>query len=134
MHPHAIALEVATQHGVRADVVHSTSWRMVDGNFVVTYIVVTPDDLGAGASDVRLDRSHVFAGTSADHTTGAMDPRYPPNAVTDWDVVHHALHHLALLATTDGSIRAALRPNALRALQPLAPAAAGVFRKAASAR
>ena len=134
VHPHTIALQVATQHGVRAGVVHSTSWRMVGGELVVTYIVVTPDDLGGGASDVHRDRSHDFAGTSADHTTGATDPRDPPDAITDWEVVHHALHHLALLATTDGSIRAALRPNALRALHPLAPAAAGVFRKAAPAR
>ena len=134
VHPHVIALEVATQHGVRAEVVHSTSWRMVDGELIITYIVVTPDDLGGDTFDVHPDRSHEFVGTSADHTTRAMDPRDPPDAITDWEVVHHALHHLALLATTDGSIRAALRPNALRALHPLAPAAAGVFRKAAPAR
>ena len=132
-HPHAIALEVATQHAVRADVVHSTSWRMVNGGLVVTYIVVTPDDLGGGASDVHPDRSHEFAGTSADHTAGATDPRRPPETITDWEVVHHALHHLALLASTDASIRAALRTDALRALHPLAPAAAGAFRRTAPA-
>ena len=133
VHPHTVALQVAMQRGVRAEVVHSTSWRMVGGELVVTYIVVTPDDLGGGASDVHPDRSHEFAGTSADHTAGATDPRRPPETITDWEVVHHALHHLALLASTDASIRAVLRTDALRALHPLAPAAAGAFRRTAPA-
>lgn len=127
IHPHVVAETAAAQRIITPDVVHSTSWRMVAGRLVVTYIIVTSDDLGRGSFDVHPDRTHDFTGTSADHATTPDDPTSPPEAVTDWNVVHHALHHLALLASTNASIAAALSASARRSLRPLVPAGAGVL-------
>ncbi len=100
---------------------------MVAGRLVVTYIIVTHDDLGADSFDVHPDRTHEFRGTEPDHASGLVDPICPPGAVTDWDVIHHALHHLALLATTNTSIASALSASARRSLRALVPAGAGVL-------
>lgn len=132
-HPHLAALAVAVERGVRADVVHSTSWRMVADQLVVTYIVVTQDDIGPTSFDVHDDRTHEFVGTAADHTVVPIDPTRPPEMVTDWEVIHHALHHLALLAATNASISAALSPAARTALRPLVPEGAGVLGRATHA-
>ncbi len=127
IHPHVVAETAAAKRIITPDVVHSTSWRMVAARLVVTYIVVTTDDLGRGSFDVHPNRTHDFTGTSADHATTPDDPTSPPEAVTDWNVVHHALHHLALLASTNASIAAALSVSARRSLRPLVPAGAGVL-------
>lgn len=132
-HPHTVAIGVANERGIAADVVHSTSWRMVHGRLVVTYIVVTQEDIGRDAFDVHTDRSHDFAGTTADHTTSRIDPTHPPEGVENWEVVHHALHHLALLASTNASIAAALSEGAHRSLRPLVPEGAGILGRATRA-
>jgi hypothetical protein len=127
VHPHDVAHRAASSRRITADVVHSTSWRMVAGRLVVTYIVVTQTDLGTGSFDVHPDRTHEFRGTTQDHTSGSLDPICPPDNVADWEVVHHALHHLALLATTNKSIAAALSLTARQSLRPLVPAGAGIL-------
>lgn len=102
---------------------------MVGGRLVLTYIVVTNDDLGFGSFDVHPDRAHDFTGTPPDHATHPDDPTVPPDAITDWDVIHHALHHLALLASTNATIASALSLSARRSLRPLVPAGAGVLNR-----
>jgi hypothetical protein len=132
-HPHECARGVAESFGLRADVVHSTSWRMVDGAVVLTYVVVFASvagmDAHAAASmfDVHRDHDH-RRGTEAGHTSSAdVDACAPRLDITGLEVVHHALHHLALLARTNTVIAAALTPAARAALAPLAPAGAGVL-------
>jgi hypothetical protein len=43
------------------------------------------------------------------------------------ELLHHAIHHLALLARTNRSIATVLSVEALAALLPLAPVGAGAF-------
>lgn len=128
-HPHVYARSVATENSVVVDVIHSTSWRMVGEQVVLTYVVVTSDDLGTAAFNIHRDHDHRRSGTTADHVwdIDASDATAFPGTISDLDVLHHALHHLALLARTNPSIMTSLDPAALAALRPLAPAGAGVL-------
>lgn len=120
-HPHDDAASLAARQGFHADVVHSTSWRMDDGDVVVTYVVVTADALGDDRFPIHLDHRH----------TDGCDDRHavlPPTGITPWSVLHHAVHHLALLAITDDAVRAALGGERTAALAPLTPQGAGELR------
>lgn len=128
-HPHSYASAVAADRSIVADVVHSTSWRMVAGRVVLTYVVVTSDELGPSGFDVHRGHDHWLSGTLEDHVPGgaSTDATAAPEFIQDGDVLHHAVHHLALLARTNPSVMASLSAEALDSLRPLAPAGAGVL-------
>lgn len=129
-HPHVYAAAAASAAGVMADVVHSTSWRMEGERIVLTYIVVSENALGEESFDVHRDHDHTEA-TKADHTEYELcDATTAPLIVDELDVIHHALHHLALLAKTDVAISRSLSPVALAGLLPLAPMGAGILESA----
>ncbi len=128
-HPHDQAGDAARGLGVEPSVVHSTSWRMVDGVVVLTYVVVTDDPLGGSWSDVHRAHGHDAEGAPLSHVLDADrgDAVTAPGAIAEESVVHHALHHLAMLATTNTAIADALGTTARASLAPLAPAPAGVL-------
>jgi hypothetical protein len=123
-HPHESVLQAAVRHGLAADVVHSTSWRVENGSVVLTYVVVTTSSLGTDAVLIHTDHDHPD-GTAADHVLRMGDAVGPPRPITSDAVVHHAIHHLALLASTDPAVAAVLSPQARLSLRRLVPAGAG---------
>ena len=129
-HPHVYAAAAASAAGVTADVVHSTSWRMEGERIVLTYIVVSENALGEESFDVHRDHDHAEASEPGHGETQLCDATSAPVIVDELDVVHHALHHLALLAQTNAAIARSLTPVALAALLPLAPMGAGVLESA----
>ena len=65
------------------------------------------------------------------HLSVGSDATFAPGEVSDVDVVHHAVHPLALLAATNASVEAALSEAACRSLRSFAPEGAGVLRRPA---
>lgn len=126
-HPHGYAAAAADAAGLVPLVVHSTSWRLDGGNVVLTYIVVSSGPLGCESFDVHGDHRHETA-TDWGHTDSPLcGATAPPIVENEIDVVHHGLHHLALLAQTDAAIAHSLGADARVALLPLAPMGAGVL-------
>lgn len=106
---------------------HSTSWRPDGPTVVLTYIAALVN------SGVVLSQWPAALPVSADllpvvgkpHPHGATEvplPRYI-------DVLHHALHHLAYLVRTDGTVRAALPGYWAEHLADLESALAGMYEK-----
>ena len=130
MHPHSYAAAAAKRCGVRADIIHSTSWRMDAGRVVLTYLVVTSHPLPGKSFDVHQDHVHLDS-TPPDHVTGPpadlATATTAPVGIGAREVLHHAIHHLALLARTNPSVMSSLSRAALDSLLPLAPAGAGVL-------
>jgi len=95
----SIADEVAAL-GVSPVMVHSTSWRVVHRQIVLTFLVVVepPRDLPATHEVASVVRAELARG----HATGA------PADVHLSQVVEHGLRHLAWLVQEDDAIHAAL--------------------------
>jgi hypothetical protein len=97
----------------------------------LTYMVVTEDELGPERQEVHSADGHDAAAPQRwEHDHVFSDPGTalsPPSSVDEWSVVHHGLHHLALLAETNAEVRSALSNRDLAALRPLGPASAGVL-------
>ena len=127
-HPHRYAAAAADRAGVAGDVVHSTSWRMEAGSIVLTYIVISSRPLPGEAYSVHDEHDHL-GGTPPDHAGDpeTADATLAPDGLGSSAVLHHAIHHLALLARTNPSIISSLSRSALESLDRLAPAGAGVL-------
>lgn len=94
-------VSVATWYPLSPLVVHSTSWRYVDGSVVLTYLLVCepPERLPRESLDFRtVGRTELARG---DATT-------PPISIGVDAVLEHALRHLAWLLKDDAAIAAAL--------------------------
>ena len=107
----AIVDEVASL-GVAPLMVHSTSWRVVRGQVVLTFLVVIelPRSLPPTCEVELVTRTELARG----HATG------PPPEVHVTQIVEHGLRHLAWLVREDDAIHRALRdwPAALTAYAP----------------
>ncbi|MGP4104400.1 hypothetical protein, partial [Nonomuraea sp. KM90] len=126
--PHTAVQRVLAHHGVDdlVRLVHSTSWRSVEGAVMLTYIA-TLDHHGAivpgtwRASLAITDAWAAAAGRPLPHPpTAAPAPR-------SVDVLLHALRHLSFLAVTDASARTALNERWTSLLEPLAATRAGLY-------
>ena len=98
--------------GVAPLMVHSTSWRVVRGQVVLTFLVVIerPVDVPEIAEVELVTRTELARG----HATG------PPPEVHLTQIVEHGLRHLAWLVREDDAIHEALPawPAALAAYAP----------------
>ena len=100
--------------GVRAAVVHSTSWREERQNILLTYLAVI-----AASTDGRLCDFERRPVLRRDLPRGTATS--PPGRIEVEDVVEHALRHLAWLNLEDRTVRAALDGRwreSLRGYQP----------------
>jgi len=93
--------------GVSPSMVHSTSWRVVHREILLTFIVVIepPDHLPDTYEVELVTRAELARG----HATG------PPQEVHLSQVVEHGLRHLSWLVREDAAIHSAL-PEWSRAL------------------
>ena len=98
--------------GVAPLMVHSTSWRVVRGQVVLTFLVVIerPLELPEIVEVELVTRTELARG----HATG------PPPEVHLTQIVEHGLRHLAWLLREDGAINQAL-PAWTAALAAYAP-------------
>ena len=99
--------------------IHSTSWRWEpDGRVVLTYLAWMKDGrVGSGARPLPPLSP-----------PGATDPLHPrPVEIRELDPLAHGLRHLAFLVQTsrDGTVAAALGPDAIVALRRFEPELAG---------
>lgn len=100
--------------GVRAAVVHSTSWREEGRAILLTHLAVIgrlADETARGFERRPVRPRELPRGTAT----------APPRRIVVEDVVEHALRHLAWLSADDLSIRAALDARwreSLRSYQP----------------
>ena len=78
--------------------VHSTSWRWEHNAVVLSFLVVVEPSLADGLERRPIVRSDLARST----TTEA------PVDIGPWQVLEHALRHLAWLAKEDDAVRAAL--------------------------
>ena len=98
--------------GLAPRMVHSTSWRLVRRDVVLTFLVVVepPAEEPPSLAGELVTRSDLARG----HATG------PPAAVHVTQVVEHGLRHLAWLVGEDETIHDAMPgwPAALAAYEP----------------
>lgn len=105
-------VDAVAEVGFAPAMVHSTSWRIVRRQVVLTFLVVIdpPSSLPRSCEVEQVTRAELARGRA----TGA------PEAVHLSQVVEHGLRHLAWLVAEDGAIHEALAPWT-RALGPYAP-------------
>jgi hypothetical protein len=102
-HPGESAGAALTKAGLRAEAVHSTSWRHDRGRLVLTYVAVLEDPGGApeGFEEGPVRRAELVRGSATD----------APPAVGVEAVIEHALRHLAWLRADDPSMGRTLGPE-----------------------
>jgi hypothetical protein len=112
--PGPVVAAALSSRGLRAGVLHSTSWRHEHGHLVLTYIAVLDADPPPSAGLAgRPDRPGAPARGGA--TTAPAGLRVD-------QVLDHALRHLAWLHRDDPAVAAGLDPAWGPALAGLAPA------------
>jgi hypothetical protein len=98
--------------GLAPAMVHSTSWRIVRRQLVLTFLVVIepPDELPPKCEAAQVTRAELARGRA----------KVAPTTVHLSQVVEHGLRHLAWLVHEDEAIHEALRPwsAALLAYEP----------------
>jgi len=107
-----ILVDVLARYPLTARVLHSTSWRHVDDQVVLTYlaVVATPEALSEHLADEPVMRADLARGGA----TAA------PGLIALAQVVEHALRHLAWLFADDPAVAAAL-PDWRPLLAPYVP-------------
>jgi len=110
--PAEAIVDAVASLGVAPVMVHSTSWRVVRAQVVLTFLVVIEPPVGTlrGYEVELVTRTELARG----HATG------PPPEVHLSQIVEHGLRHLAWLMHEDDAIHAAL-PAWSIALAPYAP-------------
>ncbi|MEX2459277.1 MAG: hypothetical protein WD770_09865 [Actinomycetota bacterium] len=95
--PGELVVEAAARYGLRALLVHSTSWRHEESRVVITYLAVVepPDELSPHLADEPDGRSDLARG----------DAFGPPPEIRVPHVLEHALRHLAWLVKDDAVVR-----------------------------
>jgi hypothetical protein len=121
--PDDVARGALERLGMRARVLHSTSWRHADDEVVLTYLAVVEP-----ATQVP-ESWHVASVTRVELARG--DTTAPPATIDVSQVVEHALRHLAWLVRDDPVITRELRgwagpleayvPEPFRSLGPTLP-------------
>jgi len=110
--PHEVIVDAVAELGLAPTMVHSTSWRVVRGLIVLTFLVVVePPARVPDTYEVELvTRAELARGRA----TG------PPPQVHLSQVVEHGLRHLAWLVREDEAIHEALRdwPLVLSTYEP----------------
>jgi hypothetical protein len=98
--PAGVVADVVRRYGLAPRVVHSTSWRTVDGHVVLTYlaVVASPGDSGPWLRSTPLRRADLARGSAL----------AAPVSIAVDQVTEHALRHLAWLVRDDPAIAAAL--------------------------
>ena len=91
--PDEVAARAMAQLGMEATVLHSTSWRHVGQEVVLTYIAVVPPESVPPPSwtMAEVGRSELARG----------DATAPPSGINIGQVLEHALRHLAWLRQDD---------------------------------
>ncbi|MBJ7597554.1 cyclic nucleotide-binding domain-containing protein [Candidatus Nephthysia bennettiae] len=94
--PAAVVGAALARMGVRAEIVHSTSWRYEGDRLVLTYLAILPRALEAdGFETVSVARAELARGTA----------REAPSAIDVSQVLEHGLRHLSWLSRDDPAIR-----------------------------
>ena len=96
----AVLREALARYGLVPLVLHSTSWRHVGDEIVLTYLAVVeePERLNPNLTSEPIVR----------HDLARGDATSPPAAIEVTQVLEHALRHLAWLLLDDRAIAAAL--------------------------
>ncbi len=107
-----ILTELLGRYGLVPRVLHSTSWRHVDDEVVLTYLVVVdgPADPGPHLVDEPVGRAALARG----------DATAAPASIGIAQVLEHALRHLSWLIADDAAVGAAL-PDWRPLLEPYVP-------------
>lgn len=108
--------------GVRAAVVHSTSWREARQGILLTHLAVIGPPAGGtlrGFERRPVERCDPVRGTATS----------PPRVIDVEDVVEHALRHLAWLSVGDATVAIALGARWRELLQGYEPAPFRVFER-----
>jgi hypothetical protein len=110
--PAQILAEAVRRYGLRALLVHSTSWRHEQERVVLTYVVAVepPDSPNANLADEPVQRTELARG----------DAFGPPPSIGVAQVLEHAFRHLAWLLADDAAVGEALAEwsSFLRAYEP----------------
>jgi hypothetical protein len=98
--PEELAARAIEQLGMEPIILHSTSWRHVGAEVVLTYLAIVSPVAGPPPSWKEAPVTHV-ALARGDATT-------PPSAINVGQVLEHALRHLAWLVRDDPVIASVL--------------------------
>jgi hypothetical protein len=133
IHPNEIVVNhLATIFEDRFDrgqtIIHSTSWRYEnkDDHVILTYLAVLPEGCWLEQFAMAQYNSVELAG-SLEKQYG--DHLFAPLQLDRWNVLAHALDHLASLSTYDPAIQKVLEPEWGEVLRPRLPKAAGCLQK-----
>ena len=107
-----ILADVLARYPLTARVLHSTSWRHVDDQVVLTYLAVV--EMPEALSEHLLDGPVTRADLARGEATAA------PRQIVVAQVLEHALRHLAWLVADDPAVAAAL-PDWRSLLAPYVP-------------
>jgi hypothetical protein len=110
-HPIDLVRSMAAEVVGAPALVHSTSWRWEHDAVVLSFLVVVDRTQATGFESLAVVRSDLARST----TTEA------PPAIGSWQVVEHALRHLAWLAKEDDAVRTALSDPWHAALEDYVP-------------
>ena len=110
--PHEVVVDAVAELGLSPIMVHSTSWRIVDGQLLLTFLVAVepPGQIPATYEVELVTRTELARGRAIG----------PPQQVHLSQVVEHGLRHLAWLVREDEAISQELVswPRALRGYEP----------------
>jgi class 3 adenylate cyclase/CRP-like cAMP-binding protein/tetratricopeptide (TPR) repeat protein len=102
-HPGESTAAALASAGLRAEAIHSTSWRHDRGRLVLTYVAVLEDQgtMPEGFEERPVRRAELVRGSATD----------APPAVGVEAVIEHALRHLSWLRADDPSMGRTLGPE-----------------------
>ena len=109
-------------------IVHSTSWRYEneDDHVILTYLAVLSQGLWL---DQLLTTQCICVESIGVLETRYGDHLFPPVQLERYNVLAHALDHLASLSTYDPSIQAVLEPEWEEVLRQRLPKSAGCLQR-----
>jgi hypothetical protein len=101
VHPHQEVQAKLAPLGIQAKVIHSTSWRYVNDQLIITYLVVIKpikiDTIGFQSREFA--RVEVIQG----------EAQLPPKEIKVDAVISHALRHLSWLYAVDENVHSSLQ-------------------------
>lgn len=111
-HPMAVVDRLVRSNLRAVTLLHSTSWRWVDGQTVLSFVAVVPPAALSGGATATVDRAELARGTA---TRAAAE--------VPWQaVLEHGLRHLAWLVEDDQGVAAALDDGWHATLRDYVPA------------
>jgi hypothetical protein len=97
-HPLDTVRRIATDVLTEVLLVHSTSWRYERNSVVLSFVVVIPPEAIGRMDFVPIRRADLARSTAHE----------APDEIGPWQVIEHALRHIAWLATEDEIVKATL--------------------------